>query len=124
MAHIAVIGESRSQEKVVRRRHAVKIRFNLGIVSLTAITIALACVLSLMYFLQVTRLTLSGYEITEIEASIRELREENKKLSYQISQQKTLNVIDREARERLGMVVAEEVQYWWEAEAEMLLARQ
>jgi cell division protein FtsB len=124
MSYIAVVGETRHSEKPVRRRHAIKFRMRLGFVTLTAITIALALVLSLMYFLQVSRLTLSGYEITNLESQIRELKDNNKKLSYQISQQKALNVIDGQARERLQMVVAEEVQYWWQSDAEELLARQ
>ena len=124
MSYIAVVGESHHTDKSARRRHAIKFRMRLGFVTLTAITIALALVLSLMYFLQVSRLTLSGYEITNLESQIRELKESNKKLSYRISQQKALNVIDSQARERLHMIVAEEVQYWWQSDAEELLARQ
>lgn len=105
--------QSPAGDKKIKRRHAVGLRLRFGFVSLAAVTVALAVVLSLFYFLQINQLTLSGYQIMDIEQQIKDLRTDNKRLRYEISQRKALSVVDQRAREELHMVVADEVQFWW-----------
>ncbi|HNT30701.1 MAG TPA: hypothetical protein PKL83_07150 [bacterium] len=125
MAYVAVIGQSPSKSQPrVRRKHAIKIRMRFGFISLTAVTIALGCVLSILYFMQINRLTMAGYQISELEKQISGLREDNKRLSYDVAQNKALTLVELEATERLHMVPAEEVQYWWGEDAGALAARQ
>ena len=116
MAYIAVIGEGKKtldKKSRVTRRHTVKRKIRLGFISLTAVTVTLSCVLTILYFLQVQRLTLSGYEISDLEQQVREIREENRKLQYDLSQNKALTIIQKAATEELQMVPATDVQYWW-----------
>jgi cell division protein FtsL len=117
MAYVAVLSDT--PKKVRIRRHAIKFRMQFGVVSLTVVTIALSVVLSLLYFMQVNHLTLSGYDITRIESQIRELKDNNKKLEYEISGRQALNVIDQQAKGELQMVPAAEVQYWWKSGNEL-----
>lgn len=113
MPYVAVIGESSSRPKAASRRHAIRMRMRLGTVTLAAVTIGLGVVMSILYFMQINRLTLSGYEITRLESQVRTIKEDNRRLQYVLSQRKALNYVDRQAKERLKMVTAEEIQYWW-----------
>ncbi len=124
MAYVAVLGERERSAPTVRRRHAVKVRMQFGVLTLAAATVVLACVLSILYFLQVNRLTMAGYSISELEKSVKVLKEDNKQLSYEISQHKALTLVSNEATSRLQMVPAEEIQFWWKDESRELLARQ
>ena len=119
MSYVAVFGDHQAKPRS-GRRHALKFRMQFGTLSLSIITIALAAVLSILYFMQVNRLTMSGYTITKLETEMRTLKDDNKKLQYEISQRKALSVVDSEARNTLHMVPAEEVQYWWKDQANLL----
>ncbi|HDS11284.1 MAG TPA: hypothetical protein ENN77_00080 [Candidatus Wirthbacteria bacterium] len=122
MAYVAVLGERRKTEtKPVERRHAIKISTGLGKFFLTISTIALAVVLSILYFMQINRITLSGYQINDLERQIRAYREENKKISYQVAQRKALTIVEREAKERLQMVSTGQIEYYWSANQELAL---
>lgn len=122
MAYVAVIGDSPPKSKTVSRRHAIRLRMRLGTLSLAAMTIALGVVMSILYFMQINRLTMSGYEITRMETQIKSIKDENRRLQYAISQRKALNYVDAEAKARLQMVPAQEIQYWWKDSSDFVAA--
>ncbi len=123
MAYVAVIGDAPTQQRSTRR-HTVKLRFRFGMMSLSFVTVALAAVLSILYFMQVNQLTMSGYAITKLETDIKNVKESNRKLQYEISQHNALNVINTAASNNLHMVPAEQLQFWWQGQDDYLATNQ
>lgn len=124
MSYITVLGQSTRSEKQTKvRRHAAPRRWQFGYVTLMIVTVLFNSILGLVYFLQVQRMTFAGYEISEMEVQVREYEELNLKLEYDLSQQKSLSIIERQAVDQLQMVPTTQVRYWW-GENEEFAARQ
>jgi cell division protein FtsL len=115
MSYVAVLGVKRKMSNVVHRRRSLKWRLRLGMVSLTSVTIALGVILSILYFIQVNKMTMAVYKISDLEKEISAMSDTNEKLQSAVAEYTSLDRIEKVAREELGMVETGQVNYWWNA---------
>lgn len=119
MSYTAILGQRTGTVGGLYRRHAIALRWKFGYLTLMIITVILASLLTVIYFFQVQRMTFAGYEISDMEQEIRELRDMNRKLQYEVSQQKSLSIIEVQATEKLQMIPAYDIKYWWGENGEL-----
>jgi len=102
---------TRSNEVAVgRRKKVISRKMVTGPVTLAAALIFLICLLSLFFLAQVFQSSTKGYEISELESNMDELKEQNKSLEIRAAELRSFETIKNEA-EKLNMVQAERIVY-------------
>lgn len=99
-----------SNNSIGKRKGLFSQRLKTGPVTLTVVVIFLVCLLSLFFLAQVFQSSTKGYEITDLEKRIKELKEENKSLEIRAAELKSFDNIKNEA-EKLNMVQASKIVY-------------
>lgn len=93
-----------------RKKRLFSQRLKTGPVTLTVVVIFLVCLLSLFFLAQVFQSSTKGYEITDLEKRIKDLKEENKSLEIKAAELKSFENIRNEA-ETLNMVQSNKIVY-------------
>lgn len=91
-------------------RQTLGYRFKSGPVTTAIIIIALACLLSLFFLIQVFQTSTKGYQISDLKAKAQELKESNKNLEIKAAELRSFENIRNEAEE-LNMVEADKIVY-------------
>lgn len=96
--------------KLGKRKKSLSRKLRTGPVTLAVALIFLVCLLSLFFLAQVFQSSTKGYEISELESDMEELKEQNKALEIKAAELRSFENIKNEA-ERLNMVQAERIVY-------------
>jgi cell division protein FtsL len=100
---------SDSQQEGTAKRTIVP-RIKIGPISLTFVTIILACLLCLFYLAQSNAVATTGYKIRELEQRRKELQEDNEKLQLEAARLQSIKEVEDTA-EDLKMVPSKQVNY-------------
>lgn len=93
-----------------KRKSTLSYKLKTGPVTLTVVVICLVCLLSLFFLAQVFQSSTKGYEVTDLEKKIKELKEDNKSLEIKAAESRSFENIKNEA-EKLNMVSADKIVY-------------
>jgi cell division protein FtsL len=102
--------ESATKGSVGRRNKIIPRNLKAGPVTLTIVVITLVCLLSLLFLAQIFQSSTKGYEITDLERKVSELKEQNKALEIKAAELRSFENIKSEA-EKLNMVRADKIVY-------------
>lgn len=93
-----------------RRKKLISRKIRTGPVTLAIITITLVCLLGLFFLAQVFQSSTKGYEITDLEKRVEELKEQNKLLEIKAAELRSFENIKSEA-EKLNLIPSNEIVY-------------
>ncbi len=93
-----------------KRRQGFSSRLKSGPVTMVMVVIFLICVLSLFFLAQVFQSSTKGYEITDLQSQVKELKEQNKSLEIKAAELKSFENLRDEAT-TLNMVPTEKIVY-------------
>lgn len=97
-------------ENLKRRGKIIPHNFKAGPVTLTVILISLVCFLSLLFLAQIFQSSTKGYEISDLERKVKELKEQNKVMEIRAAELRSFENIKNEA-EKLNMTQANKIVY-------------
>ncbi len=98
------------RESLERREKIIPHSLKAGPVTLTVILISLVCLLSLFFLAQIFQSSTKGYEITDLERRVKDLKEQNAALEIKAAELRSFENIKNEA-EKLNMVQANKIVY-------------
>ncbi len=85
-------------------------KIKIGPISLTFITIILACLLCLFYLVQSNAVTTKSYDIRELESKKEQIQEENERLQLEAARLQSIKEVEEEAKD-LKMVPSKKVDF-------------
>lgn len=84
--------------------------FKFGPVMMALTIVVLVCVLSLFFLVQVFQSSTTGYEVSDLQDQVGELKEQNKKLEIQAAELKSLQGVEGSVEE-MNMVDVDNIVY-------------
>ena len=84
--------------------------FKLGPVMMALTVVVLVSVLSLFFLVQVFQSSTTGYEVSDLQTQVEDLKEENKKLELQAAELKSLQGVEESVVE-MNMVDVDRIVY-------------
>jgi hypothetical protein len=110
MGRLLTITNSNATKFGVRKR-TVKPELRVGPVSLTFISIAIACILALFYLSQANQAAIKGYDIKSLEDKRVEIITEREQLEVEAASLQSIKEIESKM-EINSMVPAKQINYW------------
>lgn len=99
-----------TNKKGARKRTLPLRKPTAGPVTLTLITILILCLVSLFYLAQIFKSSTKGYDVSELEKKVTELKEQNTKLEIEAAELKSFKNIEESANQ-LNMVSISNIIY-------------
>ena len=106
-----------------KRKKSFSNHLKSGPVTMVIVVIFLICVLSLFFLAQVFQSSTKGYEMTELENKIKDLKEQNKSLEIKSAELKSFENLKNEAN-ILNMVPANKIVYIKRSGTSVAVAKQ
>lgn len=93
-----------------KRKRTVSLKFKPGPYTLMVVVVVLICLISLFFLAQVFQASTQGFEISNLQEQIEELKEKNRALEVKSTELRSFEKIKKEA-EKLNMVKTDKVVY-------------